>query len=123
MRKQSVSLAMTIGWIGAAWQSYGVLGRSKIVPGSLSWDELRAFHRRELIRQMNLGCRDFVYWSVPAALLILYALAVAVPRFRGGVLLLGALAMQNCVIAWAHRKERSRLQGEVNRLDQEVEQA
>src|SRR5688500_12508806 len=28
---ESVSLAMTIGWIGAVWQSYGVLGRSKIV--------------------------------------------------------------------------------------------
>ena len=81
---ESVSLAMTIGWIGATWQSYGVRGRSTVVPTSLSWNELRAFHRRELIRQMDLGCREFVYWSVPAVLLILYALAVAVPRFRGG---------------------------------------
>ena len=120
---ESVSLAMTIGWIGATWQAYGVRGRSTVVPTSLSWNELRAFHRRELIRQMDLGCRVFVYWSVPAVLLILYALAVGVPRFRGGVMLLGALAMQNCVVAWSHRKERSRLQGEVNRLDQEVEQA
>ena len=72
---------------------------------------------------MDLGCREFVYWSVPAVLLILYALAVAVPGFRGGVMLLGALAMQNCVIAWAHRKERSRYQRELDRLDQEVEQA
>ena len=120
---ESVSLAMTIGWIGATWQAYGVRGRSTVVPTSLSWNELRAFHRRELIRQMDLGCRVFVYWSVPAVLLILYALAVGVPRFRGCVMLLGALAMQNCVVAWSHRKERSRLQGEVNRLDQEVEQA
>ena len=120
---ESVSLAMTIGWIGATWQAYGVRGRSTVVPTSLSRNELRAFHRRELIRQMDLGCRVFVYWSVPAVLLILYALAVGVPRFRGGVMLLGALAMQNCVVAWSHRKERSRLQGEVNRLDQEVEQA
>jgi len=120
---ESVSLAMTIGWIGATWQAYGVRGRSTVVPTSLSWNELCAFHRRELIRQMDLGCREFVYWSVPAVLLILYALAVGVPRFRGGVMLLGALAMQNCVVAWSHRKERSRLQCEVNRLDQEVEQA
>jgi hypothetical protein len=47
---ESVSLAMTIGWIGATWQSYVVRGRSTSVPASLSWDELRAFHRRELRR-------------------------------------------------------------------------
>ncbi len=120
---ESVSLAMTIGWIGAAWRSYAVRGRSTLVPATLSWNELRAFHRHELIRQMDLGCREFIYWSVPAVLLILYALAVAVPGFRGGVMLLGALAMQNCVIAWAHRIERRRYQRELDRLDQEVEQA
>ena len=38
-----VSLMMTIGWIGATWQSYAVRGRSTSVPTSLSWDELRAF--------------------------------------------------------------------------------
>lgn len=118
---ESVSLAMTIGWIGATWQSYGVRGRSIPVPTSLSWDELRAFHRRELRRQMDLGYREFVYWSVPAVLFILYGLAVAVPGFRGGVMLLGALAMQICVIAWVHRKERSRYQRELDRLDREVE--
>jgi hypothetical protein len=120
---ESVSLAMTIGWIGATWQSYAVRGRSTSVPASLTCDELRAFHRRELIRQMDLGCRYFVCWSVPAALLILYGMAVAVPGFRGGVMLLGALAMQNCVIAWAHRNDRSRYQRELDRLDQEVQQA
>ena len=120
---ESVSLAMTIGWIGAAWQTYGVLGRSKIVPASLSWDELRAFHRGELMRQMNLGRREFVYWSVPAVLLILYGLALAVPGFRGGVMLLGALAMQYVAVALAHRIERRRYQGELDRLDQEAEQA
>jgi hypothetical protein len=118
---ESVSLAMTIGWVGAVWQKYGVHGRSNIVPASLSWDELRAFHRRELIRQMNLGCREFVYWSMPAVLLILYALAAAVPGFRGGVLLLVAIAMQNCTIAWAHRKERSRYLRELDWLAREVE--
>lgn len=120
---ESVSLMMTIGWIGATWQSYAVRGRSTSVPTSLSWDELRAFHRRELRRQMDLGSRVFVYWSVPAILLILYGLAVAVPGLRGLVMLLGALAMQNCVIAWALRKDRSRYQRELDRLDQEVEQA
>jgi hypothetical protein len=60
---------------------------------------------------------------LPAVLLILYSLAVAVPRFRGGVLLLGALAMQTCAIAWAHRIERSRYQRELERLDQEGGQA
>jgi hypothetical protein len=120
---ESVSLMMTIGWIGATWQSYAVRGRSTSVPTSLSWDELRAFHRRELRRQMDLRSRVFVYWSVPAILLILYGLAVAVPGFRGLVMLLGALAMQNCVIAWALRKDRSRYQRDLNRLDQEVEQA
>jgi hypothetical protein len=120
---ESVSLAMTIGWIGATWQSYGVRGRSTMIPTSLSWDELRAFHRRELIRQRDLGCREFVYWSVPAVLLILYALAVGVPGFRGGVILLGALAMQNGVVAWTHWKEGSRYQRELDRLDQEIEQA
>ena len=119
---ESVSLAMTIGWIGATWQSYAMRGRSTSVPTWLSGDELRAFHRRELRRQMDLGCHEFVYWSVPAVLLILYGLAVAVPGFRGGVVLLGALAMQNCVVAWAQRKERSRYQRELDRLDQEVEQ-
>lgn len=118
----SVSLAMTIGWIGATWQSYAVRGRSTAVPTALSWDELRAFHRRELRRQMGLGSREFVYWSVPAVLLILYGLAVAVPGFRGGVML-GTLAMQVCVITWAQRKERSRYQCELDRLDQEVEPA
>jgi hypothetical protein len=120
---ESVSLMMTIGWIGATWQSYAVRGRSTSVPTSLSWDELRAFHRRELRRQMDLRSRVFVYWSVPAILLILYGLAVAVPGLRGLVMLLGALAMQNCVIAWALRKDRSRYQRELDRLDQEVEQA
>jgi hypothetical protein len=120
---ESVSLAMTIGWIGAAWRSYFVRGRSTSVPTSLSWTELRAFHRREVRRQMDLGYRGFVYWSVPAVLLILYGLAVAVPGFRGGVMLLGAIAMQTCAIAVAHRIERSRYQRELDRLDQEVEQA
>jgi len=120
---ESVSLAMTIGWVGAVWQSYAVRGRSTPVPGSLSRDELRAFHRRELRRQMDLGYRKFVYWSVPAVLLSLYGLAVAVPGFRvrAGVMLLGAIAMQNCVMAWAHRKERSRYQRELDLLDQEIE--
>jgi len=121
--QESVSLAMTIGWIGATWRSYAVRGRSTSVPTSLSWDALRAFHRRELIRQMNLGWREFVYWSLPAALLILYGMAVAVPGFHGGALLLGALAMQNVVIAWALRKERRRYQRELDRLDQEIEPA
>jgi hypothetical protein len=67
---------------------------------------------------MDLGCREFVYWSVPAILLILYGLAVAVPGFRGGVMLLGALAIQNGVMAWAYRKEPSRYQRELDRLDQ-----
>jgi hypothetical protein len=120
---ESVSLAMTIGWIGAIWQSYAVRGRSTSVPPSLSQDELRAFHRCELRRQMGLASRVFVYWSVPAALLILYGLAVAVPGFRGGVMLLGAIAMQNCVIAWAYRTERSRYQRELDRLDHEIDQA
>jgi hypothetical protein len=122
---EAVSLAMTIGWVGAAWRSYALRGRSTVVPTSLSWQELRAFHRRELTRQMDLGCCEFVYWSVPAVLLILYAPAVAVPGFRvrAGVMLLGALAMQNCAVAWAHRKDRSRYQRELDRLDQEVEQA
>src|SRR5688572_27552902 len=120
---ESVSLAMTIGWIGAVWQSYALRGRSTSVPTSLSWDEMRVFHRRELRRQMDVGCREFVYWSLPAVLLILYGLAVAVPGFRGGGMLLGAIAMQNCVIAWAYRKERSRYQRELDLLDQEVEQA
>ncbi|HYI94787.1 MAG TPA: hypothetical protein VEX68_14670 [Bryobacteraceae bacterium] len=116
---------MTIGWIGATWRSYAVRGRSTSVPTSLSWDELRAFHRRELIRQMGLGYREFVYWSLPAVLLILYGMAVAVPGFRvlSGVTLLGALAMQNCVIAWVHWKDRSRYKRELDRLDQDVEQA
>ena len=72
---------------------------------------------------MDLGYREFIYWSLPAVLLILYALAVAVPGFRGGVMLLGAIAMQTCVIAGAHRIERSRYQRELDRMDQEVEQA
>jgi hypothetical protein len=119
---ESVSLAMTIGWVGATWQSYAVRGRSKSVPTSLSWEELRAFHRCELKRQMDLGYREFVYWSAPAILLILYGLAVAVPGFRGGVMLLGALAMQNGVIAWARRIECRRYQHELDRLDKEVVQ-
>ena len=93
-----------------------------LIPPAVS-DELRAFHRRELKRQMDLGCRVFVYWSVPAVLLILYGLAAAVPGFRGGVMLLGALAMQICVIAWVHWKERSRYQRELDRLDEEAGQA
>ncbi len=120
---ESVSLAMTIGWIGAAWQAYGVRGRSTVVPASLSGNDLRAFHRREVIRQMDLGCREFVYWSTPAVVLILYALAVGVPDFRAGLVLLGALAMQNGVVAWTHGKERSRYQRELDRLDQEVQHA
>ena len=121
--QELVSLAMTISWIGAAWRSYFVRGRSTSVPTSLSWNELRAFHRGELKRQMELGYRDFVYWSLPAFVLILYGMAVGVPGFRGGVMLLGALAMQNCVIACVHRRDRSRYQRELDRLDQEVEQA
>ena len=120
---ESVSLAMTIGWIGATWQLYALRGRSTSVPASLTCDELRAFHRRELRRQMNLGYREFIYWSLPTVMLIVYGLAVAVPGFRGGVMLLGALAMQNCLIAWVHRKERSRYQRELDRLDEEIEQA
>ena len=120
---ESVVLAMTIGWIGATWQSYGVRGRSTSVPPSLPWDALRAFHRRELRRQMDLGWGAFVYWFVPAALLILYGLAVAALPTRSGVMLLGALVMQNCVIAWAHRFERGRYQRELDRLDQEAEPA
>ena len=72
---------------------------------------------------MDLRSRVFVYWSVPAILLILYGLAVAVPGFPGLVMLLGALAMQNCVIALALWKDRSRYKRELDRLDQEVEQA
>jgi hypothetical protein len=120
---ESVSLAMTIGWIGATWQAYAVRGRSTSVPTSLSWDQLRTFHRRELTRQMDLGRREFVYWSVPAALLILYGLAVAVPGFRGGVMLLGALALQNGAITLARRTDRSRYQRELDQLEQEVEPA
>ena len=118
-----VSLAMTIGSIAAIWRSYGVRG-STVVPAALSWDELRAFHRRELMRQMDLGWREFVYWSVPAVVLILYALAGGVPGFRGkAVTLLGAIAMHNCLVAWSHRKARNRYQGELDRLDEEVEHA
>lgn len=120
---ESVSLAMTLGWIGAAWQLYGMRGRSTMVPVSLSSGELRAFHRRELIRQRDLGWRAFVYWSLPAVLLILYGLTVAIPGFRGGVVLLGAIAMQNGVIAWARRKERGRYQRELDLLDRAAEQA
>jgi hypothetical protein len=114
---------MTIGWIGATWQLYGVRGRSTSVPTSLPWDELRAFHGHELRRQMNLGWRLFVYWSVPAALLILYGMAAAALPSGAGVMLLGALVMQNCVIAWVHRYERGRYRRELDRLDQEVEPA
>jgi len=64
---ESVILAMTIGWVGATWRSYAGRGRSTFVPASLSWNELRAFHRREHRRQMNLQWREFVYWSVPAS--------------------------------------------------------
>jgi hypothetical protein len=120
---ESVTLAMTIGWIGATWQLYGVRGRSTSVPTSLPWDELRAFHGHELRRQMNLGWRLFVYWSVPAALLILYGMAAAALPSGAGVMLLGALVMQNCVIAWVHRYERGRYRRELDRLDQEVEPA
>lgn len=120
---ESVSLAMTIGWIGATWQSYWLRGRSTIVPVSLSWDELRAFHRRELMRQMDLGWRAFLYWSVPAVFLILYAVAVEVSSFNGGTPALGAIAMQNCVMAWTRRHEQSRCQRELDRLEHEVEHA
>lgn len=122
---ESVSLAMTIGWIGATWQSYAVRGRSISVPASLSSDALRAFHRREVTRQMDLGLRVFIYWSMPAVLLILYALAVAVPSFRvrSGVVLLGAIALQNCAIALSHRLARRQYRREMDRLDQNVEQS
>jgi peptidoglycan/LPS O-acetylase OafA/YrhL len=120
--QELVNLAMTLGWIGAAWQSYGVRGRSTTVPASLSWDELRAFHRRELIRQRNLGILEFVYWFVPAVCLILYALTRTVPGFRGGASLLVAIGMQIVVIASAHGIERRRLQREMDRLEQEVEE-
>jgi hypothetical protein len=120
---ESVILAMTIGWFGAVWQAYGTRGRSTSVPASLSWDELREFHRCELRRQMDLEWRAFVYWFVPVAVLILYGLAVAALPTRSGVMLLGAIVMQNCVIAWAHRYERRRYQRELDRLDQEVEPA
>jgi hypothetical protein len=120
---ESVSLAMTLGWIGGAWRSYAVRGRSTAVPASLSWDELRAFHRRELRRQMDVGYREFLYWTMPAVLLILYGLIVTVPGFRGGVMLLCALALQNGAIALARWTDRTRYQRELNWLDQKVEHA
>lgn len=120
--QESVSLVMTIAWTGATWRSYAVRGRSTSVPASLSRDALRAFHRQEVMRQMNIGYREFIYWSLPAALLIVYGMAV-VPGFRGGPMLLVAIVMQNLVIALAHRLERSRYERELARLDQEVQQA
>jgi hypothetical protein len=72
---------------------------------------------------MNLQWREFVYWSVPAVLLILYGLAVAVPGFRGGVMLLGGNRNAELRDRMAHRYERSRYQRELDRLEQEVEQA
>ncbi|MBL8212570.1 MAG: hypothetical protein JNK87_17780 [Bryobacterales bacterium] len=118
---ETVTLAMTIGWVGAAWQSCRALGWSKVIPWSLSPEQLRAFHRRELIRHMNLGCRAFVYGSVPAIVLILYALAVGSPSFRGGPMLLGAIAMQNLVIAQTYRMERGRYRRELDLLDREAD--
>jgi hypothetical protein len=88
----------------------------------LPWDELRTFHRRELMRQRDLGFRVFIYWNVPAVFLILCALTTAVPQFRGGVTLLVAIGMQNCVVAWAHRKERHRMQNELDRMERKVEE-
>lgn len=120
---ESVSLVMTLGWIGAIWQVYGVRGRSTAVPASLSRDHLHAFHRRELTRQMELGCREFLYWSAPAAVLIVYSLAVGVPGFGAGLVLLLALAMQNAAVAWTHGIERRRYQRELDDLDQEVAHA
>ena len=120
---ETVSLAMTIGWTGAIWRSYAMRGRSTSVPASLSEESLRAFHRRELIRQRDIGFREFVYWSIPAVLLILYGMAVAIPGFRGGLMLLGAIAMQICAMAFARRMERRHYQRELNRLDQEFQQA
>jgi hypothetical protein len=120
---ESVSLAMTLGWIGPIWRVYGVRGRSTIVPASLSEIDLREFHRSEVIRQMDLGCRDFLYWSTPAALLIVYSLVVGVPGFRAGLFLLLALAMQNGAVYWTHGRERRRYQRELDRLEQEVAQA
>jgi hypothetical protein len=120
---ESVSLAMTVGWIGAIWQSYGARG-STMVPAALSQDELRAFHRRALTRQMDIGWREFAAWSMPAALLIVYGVAASVPGFAGkGPFLLGALTMQNIVIGWTHWRVRKRYQLELDRLDQEIGQA
>ena len=120
--KELVSLAMTIGWIGAAWQSYRVGGRSTGVPTSLSGAELRAFHRRELMRQMDLGAAPYCYWFVPAVLLILYAWT-AVPGFHRAAFMLAAIGMQNGAIAWAYRKERSLNQRELDRMEQEIAEA
>jgi hypothetical protein len=120
---ESVSLAMTLGWVGAAWRSYAVRGRSTSVPVLLSWDELRGFHRRELLRQMDVGWHEFLYWTMPAVLMIVYGLIVAVPGFRGGVMLLGALALQNGAIALARRTDRSHYRRELDWLDQKVEHA
>jgi hypothetical protein len=119
--QEFVSLAMTFGWVGAFWQSYGVRGRSTTVPASLSGDALRAFHRRELTRQRDLGFREFVYWFVPAILLVLYGLTGAIPGFRGGASLLGVIAMQIVLMAAVHEKERRRLQRELDREALEVE--
>ncbi|HYP08719.1 MAG TPA: hypothetical protein VER03_20970 [Bryobacteraceae bacterium] len=120
---ESVTLAMTIGWIGATWRSYVVRGRSTSVPASLSLRELRAFHRREILRQMKVGYREFIYWSTPAALLTLYALVAEVPDSRRWMLLLCAIVLQNVVIAWSHWMERKRYQREVERLDREAAEA
>ncbi|MBI1355702.1 MAG: hypothetical protein GC160_15290 [Acidobacteria bacterium] len=116
--QETVHLAMTIGWVGAVWRSYGIHGRSTGVPASMSLDELREFHRRELTRQMNVGVGQFWYWSAPAAFLILYAWIAAVPDFRGAGSLLAAIVMQNCVIVWASRKERSVYQRELDPTEQ-----
>ena len=117
-----VSLAMTIGWAGAAWRSCAMRGPSTSIPTSLSQDELRVFHRGALLRQRNLGYRVFLYWSAPALLLILYGLAVGVLGFRGGLMLLGAVSMQSFLIAWVYRNERRRYERELDRLDQELRQ-
>lgn len=120
---ETVSLAMTLGFIAAAWRAFGVLGRSNTVPPSLTHDELRLFLRRELSRQMRVGCREFVLGSLPAALLILYSFAITQPGFRGGVMLLAALGFQNCAIAWAQGQARRRYRRELDLLDREGAEA
>lgn len=116
----TVSLAMTAGFVIAAWRCYGVLGRSRTVPVSLTHAELLAFHRRELTRQMDVGRGAFVLGSLPAVALILYSLAIPLPGFNGGPMLLAALALQNGAITWVQWLERRQLQRELDRLDEEA---